>query len=76
MPWEHQTPRRTAPVITTEVLAFIQSCLTEDETAPRKQRHTAHRIFERLQEELGFLGGESTVRYRVAQLRKNLTEVL
>ena len=75
MPWEHQTPKRTAPVITAEVLAFIERCLEEDDTAPRKQRHTAHRIFERLREELGFLGGESTVRYRVAQLRKNLTQV-
>ena len=58
-----------------EVLAFINRCLQEDQTAPHKQRHTARWIFERLQEELGFEGSESTVRYRVGQLRKNLKDV-
>ncbi len=75
VPWERKTPDRKSPVITTEVLKFINQCLKEDQTAPRKQRHTAHRIFERLQEELGFQGSESTVRYCVGQLRKNLNEV-
>lgn len=75
VPWERKTPVRKSPVITDEVLAFINRCLQEDQTAPRKQRHTARRIFERLQEELGFEGSESTVRYRVGQLRKNLKEV-
>ena len=56
-------------------MEFINQCLKEDQTAPRKQRHTAHRIFERLQEELGFQGSESTVRYRVGQLRKNFSDV-
>lgn len=75
VPWERKTPVRKSPVITDEVLAFINQCLKEDQTAPRKQRHTAHRIFERLQEELGFQGSESTVRYRVGQLRKNFNNV-
>ena len=75
VPWEHKTPERKSPVITTEVLAFINQCLKEDQTAPHDQRHTAHRIFERLQEEQGFLGSESTIRYRVGQLRKNFNDV-
>lgn len=75
VPWERKTPVRKSPVITDEVLAFINQCLKEDQTAPRKQRHIAHRIFERLQEELGFQGSESTVRYRVGQLRKNFNNV-
>lgn len=75
VPWERKTPDRKSPVITTEVLEFINQCLKEDQTAPRKQHHTAHRIFERLQKELGFQGSESTVRYRVGQLRKNFSDV-
>ena len=64
-----------SPVITTEVLEFINQWLKEDQTAPCKQRHTAHRIFERFQEELDFQGSESIVRYRVGQLRKNFNDV-
>lgn len=75
VPWERKAPVRKSPVITNEVLEFINHCLEEDQNAPRKQRHTAHRIFERLREELGYQGGESTVRYRVAQLRKNFGDV-
>lgn len=74
LPWERKTPDRKPTVMTPEVLDFINQCLKEDQTAPRKQRHTAHRIFERLQEELNFQGSEPTVRYRVSQLRKNLNE--
>lgn len=36
--------------------------LEQDRTAPPKQRHTARRVWERLREELGFEGAESTVR--------------
>lgn len=66
LPWERKTPDRKPTVMTPEVLDFINQCLKEDQTAPRKQRHTAHRIFERLQEELNFQGSEPTVRYRVS----------
>ena len=52
----------------------IESILKVDETAPVKQRHTAARIFTRLHEELGFNGGESTVRRYVRTLKKNKNE--
>ena len=45
-----------------EHTGFIDQILDEDETAPRKQRHTARRIFERLRDERGYDGGYSTVR--------------
>lgn len=48
---------------------IIDSWLAEDEEAPRKQRHTARRIFERLVEEHGADLGESTVRRYVASKR-------
>lgn len=41
-------------------LGRIDAMLAEDETMPRKQRHTAKRIFERLQEE-GYTGGYTQV---------------
>ena len=44
----------------------IDGWLAEDESAPRKQRHTARRVFQRLIEEHGAEVGESTVRRYVA----------
>ena len=54
---------------------IIGAWLKEDETAPRKQRHTAKRIFDRLVEEYGFAGAESTVRRHVARMRPKEQEV-
>ena len=63
VPWERKTPEREASVLTEDVLDFITSCLEEDEAEGlKKQRHTARRIFDRLVEEKGFEGGESTIR--------------
>ena len=42
--------------------AFIDEILRSDPSAPKKQRHTIQRIFERLHEERGFDGGYTTVR--------------
>ena len=58
---------RAAPVMDA-VKAIVDSWLVADQTAPRKQRHTAHRIFERLVTEQGFKGKEPTVR-RFVRLR-------
>ena len=35
-----------------EVVLFIHSVLEQDQQAPRKQRHTAQRVFERVREEM------------------------
>jgi len=48
---------------------LIASWLIEDRTAPRKQRHTARRIWERLLDEHGATVAESTVRQVVRELR-------
>src|SRR5690606_40705999 len=48
----------------------VQTCaLPIYEEAPRKQTHTAKRIYDRLVEEKGFTGGESTVRHYVRKMR-------
>lgn len=46
----------------------ILAWLAGDEQAPRKQHHTAKRVYDRLVEECTFAGGESTVRRFVARL--------
>lgn len=50
-------------------LEIIDTWLLEDETLPRKQRHTARRIFHRLKAEHKFTGGERTVQEYVAKWR-------
>jgi transposase len=53
----------------------IEAWLKADEEAPRKQRHTAKRICERLREEYGFTGSERRVREVVAEIRQKPKEV-
>lgn len=53
----------------------ILNWLSEDEKAPKKQRHTAKRIYDRLVEEHGFTGSDSTVRKYVRKLRAVYHEV-
>lgn len=47
----------------------IDELVQESEEQPRKQRYTARRIYQLIQEE-GYLGGESTVRRYVGQKRQ------
>ena len=49
--------------------SIIDELLLADKTAPRKQKHTARRIFTRLQEEYHYDGGYTIVREYVAQAR-------
>lgn len=53
----------------------IEAWLEADRTAPRKQRHSSQRIFERLRDEHGFPGSASTVRRYVASLAAKPSEV-
>ena len=46
-----------------------------DPSTPRKQRHTAKRIFDRLRDEHGYSGGEVAVRRYVAAYRRVSGEV-
>jgi transposase len=51
--------------------AQIEVYLSESEQLPRKQRYTAHKIYERLCGEHGYGGCESTVRHYVGQSRRS-----
>ena len=58
-----------------DYLPIIENWLKEDKERPKKQRHTAHRIFERLVKEHFFPGAERTVRENVSKLRQNFNEM-
>jgi len=55
------------------VKGFIERILRDDERAPRKQRHTAHRIFSRLQTELPEAEvSERSIRQYVEEIRRQI----
>jgi transposase len=56
-------------------LPLIHQILESDRQAPRKQRHTARRIVDRLREEHGYAGCESIVRAAVADWKRTRAEV-
>jgi transposase len=56
-------------------LPIIQQILEADRQAPKKQRHTAKRIFERLRDEHGFQGGRTVVKDAVRAWRQLHREV-
>lgn len=69
MPPERKRPERKRPRLEPAV-PFIDSILEADQRAPRKQRHTAHRIWMRLRQEMPEVDvSESTVR-RYVQARR------
>ena len=70
VPWERRPYERDASVLTPEVVSFITACLDEDaRERVHKQRHTARRIYNRLVDELGFTGSESSIRKAVHKMR-------
>ena len=55
-------------------VARIEEIIETDKGRPKKQRHTAKRIFERLKEE-GYTGGYTQVKEAVRQIRQQKREV-
>ena len=70
--------RRSKPVRRPKLepyVGVIDQLLEGDRVAPKKQRHTAKRIFERLREEHGFTGGYTIVKDYVRERRLRLREM-
>ena len=70
--------RRQTPPKRPKLQAFtgvIDRILDEDHRVPRKQRHTAKRIFERLRDEYGFDGGYTVVKDYVREHRRQTKEM-
>jgi transposase len=64
--------RRSKPPVRPKldgITGVIDRILEEDRGRPRKQRHTARRIFQRLRAEHGFAGGETIVKAYVRERR-------
>ena len=75
MPPERKKPVRAEPRLS-PVKSLIESILEADRTAPRKQRHTAHRIYIRIQQEMANADvSESTVRRYVRQRKRELGQL-
>jgi transposase len=68
VPPPRKTPVRVAPVLGPHV-DTMRGWLTADLDAPRKQRHTARRVWQRLIEEEGVQVAESSVRALVRELK-------
>jgi transposase len=56
-------------------LPVLHQILVDDRKAPKKQRHTAKRVFERLRDEHGYSGGLTAVKDAVREWRREHTEV-
>jgi transposase len=67
-PGYHRTAPRPRPKLD-PFLPVLHQILEDDRKAPRKQRHTARRVFERLRDEHGYTGGLTVVKQAVAAWR-------
>lgn len=72
-PPEFQCPERPQPKIG-PYLEFISDILQSDKERPKKQRHTAKRIFERIRE-AGYTGGYTQVKEAVRERKRISQEV-
>ena len=72
LPPNRKRPERKRPRLEA-VIPFINAILKADRKAPRKQRHTSHRIYQRIRAELpDLLIGESSVRRYVGQRKREM----
>jgi len=71
VPPERKRPERSAPILDAWK-PTIDGWLLADRLAPRKQRHTARRVWQRLIDEHQAQVGESTVRRYVAEVRRRM----
>jgi transposase len=70
--------RRTAPIRKPKLDQYtdqIDQWLADDKARPRKQRHTAKRIFERLRDECGFDGGYTIVKDYIRSRKRSGKEM-
>jgi transposase len=75
VPPGRKSPERESPALGPWT-TVIRAWLAADRDVPRKQRHTARRVWQRLVSEYGAQVGESTVRAFVAQVNFELDNTL
>ena len=70
--------RRSRPALKPKLDPFreiINTILKEDENRPKKQRHTAKRVFDRIRDEYGYEGGYTIVKDYVREKRLRCREM-
>lgn len=71
-PWGYKERKQQSFPALGSYLPIITEWLKKDKEQPKKQRHTARRVYNRLRVEQGYTGGESTVRRYVRMARLEL----
>src|ERR1700709_1063554 len=71
----YRRTRPKRPSILEPLLPVVHQVLEDDRKAPKKQRHTAQPIFDRLRAEPGSTGGLTTLKDAVRAWRKRTAEV-
>jgi len=61
---------RKCTILTPTIKCIIEKIVLDDQKAPRKQRHTCKRVFERLVDEHEFKGSLSSVAHYFGKVRK------
>lgn len=73
-PGYRRRKKREKPVLG-RFIPIIHEMLEADKNAPKKQRHTAKRILERLRKEHGYIGGRTVVQEEVRRFKQRSAEV-
>jgi transposase len=73
-PGYHRESPRPKPKLD-PFLPALHQILRDDQKAPKKQRHTAQRLFERLRDEYGYAGGLTVVKDAVRSWKQTHAEV-
>jgi transposase len=68
----YRREKDSASPVMDNVAGLLRKWMEEDLEIPKKQRHTARRMYTRLVEETGFSGAESTVRRWVRECKADL----
>lgn len=68
-PWGYQERQHQPFPVLGPYLEIINGWLKKDKEQPKKQRHTARRIYNRLADERGYKGSESAVRHYVGMAK-------
>jgi transposase len=71
-PYEYSHRERQPYPVLGAHLNTIDEWLTADKEQPKKQRHTARRVYKRLRKEKGYSGSESAVRHYVGEAKRRL----
>lgn len=71
-PWGYKERKAQAYPAVGPYISIIEQWLTNDKAQPKKQRHTARRIYNRLKSEHGYQGSESNIRRYVRIARMEL----